>query len=274
MGGTGTTALLAGLLIAAAADRSDAAGFYDPAQNHEKIIAEAIDAAADQRKRVLVEVGAEECPWVRRLDALFVRDKEIAATLEQGFVLLRFSIHGADRSKWVRSHLPELNATPSLFVLDEDGRLLFTQDTTPLESGAGYDRGRVMAFLGKWATPDRTAEAVAQTSSLMPEVADIASPKIAAAELPVVVYYYSPKSRDGRELTTTLENISVDYSDKAAFFTIDADKAKTASVPGRKPAAIPRLVLMKGGKRRTVPLPEEGRDEDKVRALLDSWLAR
>lgn len=260
------TAGLAGLLIAVSTVRSEGGGWYDPKQNHDRIISRVLSEAADQRKRVLVEVGMDECPSVRQLDALLARDQEIAAALDQGFVHLRFSIYGADQSKWIKSHLPPLRATPSLFVLDESGRLLYTQEPTTLESGRDYDRVKVKKFLEKWATPDRTQEAIAQTRSLMPEIMDLASPKITAAELPVVVYYYSPKSSEGKELTATLENISVDYAGRAEFFSIDTDRAG--------PAAFPRLVLIKGGKRRSVPLPEKSREEDKIKATLDAWLSR
>lgn len=261
------------LLISAAAGRSGGAGFYDPSQNHDRIISAALSEAADQKKRVFVEVGMEGCPSVRRLDSLIARDREIAAAIEQGYVHLRFSIHGADQSKWVKSHLPRLHATPSLFVLDETGRLLYTQEPMTLESGGNYDRVRVMRFLGTWATPVSSAPVVEETQILMPEIPDLSSPKVVAAELPVVVYYYLPKSPEGKDLTTALENISVDLSEKAQFYTIDAGKAG-AALPAGKTAPIPRLLLLKGGKRRTVALPEENREEDKLRALLGSWLAR
>ena len=40
---------------------------------------------------------------------------------------------------------------PHLFVLDRDGTLLQSQDTSPLESGPSYDLARMTAFLNKWA---------------------------------------------------------------------------------------------------------------------------
>ena len=36
-------------------------------------------------------------------------------------------------------------------TLDQDGKLLQSQDTSPLESGPSYDLGRMTPFLNKWA---------------------------------------------------------------------------------------------------------------------------
>ena len=48
---------------------------------------------------------------------------------------------------------PRINGYPHLFVLDQDGKLLQSQDTSPLESGSSYDLARMTEFLSKWAAP-------------------------------------------------------------------------------------------------------------------------
>jgi hypothetical protein len=40
---------------------------------------------------------------------------------------------------------------PVIVILDADGKQLTTKDTDELEDGPSYDRGKVMAFLKKWA---------------------------------------------------------------------------------------------------------------------------
>ena len=37
-----------------------------------------------------------------------------------------------------------------MFVLDGDGKLPRSQDTTPLDEGNGYNLDRVLAFLDEW----------------------------------------------------------------------------------------------------------------------------
>lgn len=64
-------------------------------------------------------------------------------------------------------------------------------------------------------------------------------------------------------MASDLENIAVDYSDRAAFFAIDADKSKKTVGPS--------LLLVKDGKRRVVPIAE-GRSEAELRALIEGWL--
>lgn len=264
---------LAGLLLAAGVGRSEGGGPYDPAQNTDRLISQVLADARRQRKRVLVEVGSDQCRWVRKLDALMDDDKEISGMLDRGYVHLRLPIQSASENQWVRSHLPELNETPSLFVLERDGGLLHRQDSVPLESGDGYDRGKVLGFLGEWASQE-SAEAGGELVEGIPEIEDAASPEVAAAELPVVVYYRSSRSPAEPKLTAILEEIAADAFGKAQFFAVDADKPKRAGRPSADAAAGPSLLLLKDGKRRKVSLSAGGGSAKELKAQIESWLSR
>jgi hypothetical protein len=56
-----------------------------------------------------------------------------------------------NENKAVLSRYPEIKGYPHLFVLEEDGELLHSQDTSPLELGASYDLQKLFTFLRKWA---------------------------------------------------------------------------------------------------------------------------
>jgi hypothetical protein len=56
-----------------------------------------------------------------------------------------------NENKAVLSHYPEVKGYPHIFVLDEDGKLLHSQDTSELELGKSYDPEKFFAFLRKWA---------------------------------------------------------------------------------------------------------------------------
>jgi hypothetical protein len=49
------------------------------------------------------------------------------------------------------SKYPAIPGYPHLFVLESDGTLLQSQDTSPLEEGGSYNLDRMIAFLNKWA---------------------------------------------------------------------------------------------------------------------------
>ena len=47
--------------------------------------------------------------------------------------------------------IPVIKGYPHLFVLDENGKLLRSQDTSVLEQGSSYDLDKMFEFLKKWA---------------------------------------------------------------------------------------------------------------------------
>ena len=58
---------------------------------------------------------------------------------------------GRDGDRGAVSRWPGIRGYPHLFVLDASGALVHSQDTGVLESGNGYDKARVLAFLTRWA---------------------------------------------------------------------------------------------------------------------------
>ena len=49
---------------------------------------------------------------------------------------------------------PVRHGLPVLLVLNDEGRILTTQETGALEKGAAHDPAKILAFLGRW-TPAR-----------------------------------------------------------------------------------------------------------------------
>ena len=56
-----------------------------------------------------------------------------------------------NENKKVLSKYPKIAAYPHLFVLDNTGKLLHSQDTGKLETGDRHDPAKVIPFLKKWA---------------------------------------------------------------------------------------------------------------------------
>ncbi|MGE5810097.1 MAG: thiol-disulfide isomerase, partial [Ignavibacteria bacterium] len=56
-----------------------------------------------------------------------------------------------NENKKFLSKYPKIPGYPHLFVLDENGKLLHSQNTSELEKGRGHDREKVFAFLKEWA---------------------------------------------------------------------------------------------------------------------------
>ncbi len=120
-------------------------------------IASALQQTKAEHKNVLLDFGANWCPWCHQLHHLFVRDPAIAATLARDFVVVMIDVnqrHGVKRNLAVDEKYghPIAQGLPVLVVLDAEGRALTTQETGALEDGKdAHDPAKVAAFLARWA---------------------------------------------------------------------------------------------------------------------------
>lgn len=131
---------------------------FDPTRDAAADVAAAVAQAKAEGKRVLVDVGGEWCSWCHIMDRFFAADAEARDLRERGFVFVKVNFSPENRNETFLSRWPHIGGYPHLFVLGSDGELLHSQDTSELEAGEGYDRGRVMAFLRRW-SPQATTRA-------------------------------------------------------------------------------------------------------------------
>ena len=126
---------------------------FDPKRDAAGDIRVAVAEAKQSGKRVLLDVGGEWCIWCHRLDTLFATHPDLARFLHENFVVVKVNYSKENKNEKVLSQYPKIPGYPHIFILDNDGRLLRSQDTGDLESGKGHDPLKVMAFLKTWAPP-------------------------------------------------------------------------------------------------------------------------
>lgn len=126
---------------------------FDPARDPEADLKVAMVEAKRTGKRILLDVGGEWCIWCHRLDTLFMKNPDLADQLHQGFVVVKVHYSTQQKNERFLSAFPKIPGYPHLFVLDENGMLLHSQDTGELESGKGYDTAKVVAFMDSWGKP-------------------------------------------------------------------------------------------------------------------------
>jgi thiol:disulfide interchange protein len=124
---------------------------FDPARDARKDIDEAIARAQKSQKRILLDVGGEWCVWCHRLDEYFAGNAKLRELREENFIWLKINFSPENENKQVLSAYPEIPGYPHIFVLDENGRLLHSQNTGELEADKSYDLEKMFAFLRKWA---------------------------------------------------------------------------------------------------------------------------
>lgn len=123
---------------------------FDPKRDAAKDIANAVGKAKKEGKRVLLDVGGEWCGWCKKLDQFFVDNKDCAEILKSKFVVVKVNYSQENKNEAVLSKYPAIKGYPHLFVLDDTGKLLHSQDTGLLETGDHHDHDKVLAFLKKW----------------------------------------------------------------------------------------------------------------------------
>lgn len=147
------------LLASVTASAADLPTKFDPAREAAADVAHAVALAKAQGKRVIVDVGGEWCTWCHILDRFIAANPDVHALIDTHYVWLKVNFSKQNPNEALLSRWPAVAGYPHLFVLDADGSLVHSQDTSVLESGKGYNKRKVVDMLRKWAPSRRSAGA-------------------------------------------------------------------------------------------------------------------
>jgi len=149
---------LAALCLLAAGERAQAATEssplptrFDPARDPARDLDTALRMARATRRRVLAEVGGEWCTWCHIMDHFFAANPDIAKIRDANFIVLRINFSKENQNQSFLARWPKVAGYPHFFVLDANGRLLHSQDTSALEATKDYDAAAFRKFLLEWA---------------------------------------------------------------------------------------------------------------------------
>ena len=124
---------------------------FDPRRDPAADLAAALAMARAEGKRVIVDVGGEWCSWCHILDRFFAGNAELDALRRSRYVWLKVNWSRDNENRAFLARWPKVAGYPHLFVLDADGKLVHSQDTSVLERGKGYDEAKMRAFLTRHA---------------------------------------------------------------------------------------------------------------------------
>jgi thiol:disulfide interchange protein len=123
---------------------------FDPSRDARKDIEAAIAKARKTHKRIMLDVGGEWCIWCHRLDDYFAQNAKLRELREENFIWLKINFSPENENQAVLSAYPAIPGYPHIFVLDENGKLLHSQNTEELEADKSYNLEKMFAFLRKW----------------------------------------------------------------------------------------------------------------------------
>ncbi len=144
-------ALAGVLLLAAVIGRPANREIYpDPAQAKPEL-AEALKAAAQTHRRVLLDFGGNWCGDCQVLD-LYFHNAENKPLLDANFVLVHVNVgqYDANLDLAAKYDIPLKRGVPAIAVLSEKGKLLYSQKSGEFESMRRMDPSAVTRFLVQW----------------------------------------------------------------------------------------------------------------------------
>ena len=133
---------------------------YDEDINPLEQIDQAVLKAKTEGKFVICQVGGNWCPWCLRFADFITKDTTISNVIDESFVYIHVNYNprkseGEEKVQLAKAMLKRLDnparfGFPVFVVLDEEGRVIHTQDSSFLEEGQGYDKEKVLRFFKNW----------------------------------------------------------------------------------------------------------------------------
>ena len=130
---------------------------FDPMRNAAADLQTAIEKAGKENKRIILDVGGEWCGWCIHMDKFFAMNKNLAKLRDANYVWVKVNMSEENENKEFLAKYPQAAGYPHLYVLEKDGTLIQSQDTSALEEGKTYNLKVFTDFLQKYA-PTKKAE--------------------------------------------------------------------------------------------------------------------
>ena len=143
--------VLALVLAVASLQAAEGGAAFDPKRDPAKDVEAAAQQASAENKRILLDVGGEWCIWCHALDKTLAGDPALSELLAASYVVVKVNFSEENWNRTFLAKFPAIESYPHLFVLDEKGKLLHSQDPSAFEKGKGYDPRALEGFLRKWA---------------------------------------------------------------------------------------------------------------------------
>ena len=134
------------------AEKMDTTKLYSINANAEKDIAAAVKQAKAENKHVLIQAGGNWGSWCLLFEKTVKNDFQLDSALKANFIVyhLNYSIENQNDEVFAKYSYPQRMGFPVFLILDKDGKLLHTQNSSLLEEGRGYNKSKTIGFFGDW----------------------------------------------------------------------------------------------------------------------------
>ncbi|MBC7556942.1 MAG: thioredoxin family protein [Chryseobacterium sp.] len=139
---------------AAKAELASLPKIYNPEDNAEQRISEAIAQAKKENKNVIIQAGGNWCIWCLRFNKFVQTTPELKNLVDKNYVYyhLNYSPEVKNEKIFEKYGNPGKKfGYPVFIVLDQNGNQIQIQDSSVLEDGKGYSSEKVKKFFSDFA---------------------------------------------------------------------------------------------------------------------------
>ena len=125
---------------------------YHPEINAAEQIKSATLKANAENKHILLMIGGNWCRWCRMFNKFVSTDAQLDSAMNKDFIVehINYSKENKNEELLKTLHFPQRFGFPVFVVLNSNGELMHTQNSSYLEKGEGYDKEKVMDFFHQW----------------------------------------------------------------------------------------------------------------------------
>lgn len=123
---------------------------YDVKRNPNADGRAALKLAAETNRKVLIEVGGDWCSWCHVLDRFIKEHPKVESRLHEIFVVLKVNISDENDNAEFMAAFPKANGYPHMYITDNSGTILYSQDTAEFRENKKYSEKRFMDFFDHW----------------------------------------------------------------------------------------------------------------------------
>jgi len=126
---------------------------YNATENAEAKIAELVKKAKAENKNIILQAGGNWCIWCLRFNNFVQTTPELKEVVDENYLYYHLNYSPENKNEKVFAKYDNPGAKfgyPVFVVLDQDGKMIHTQDSAVLEEGKGYSKEKVKDFFEKW----------------------------------------------------------------------------------------------------------------------------
>jgi len=125
---------------------------YNPEADANQDIEQLINIAKETNQHIIVQIGGNWCVWCYRFHDFVKENPEIQAIVDENYLIynLNYSQENMNEEILAKYRFPQRFGFPVMLILNNEGKLIHTQNSALLEAGKGYDATKVKEFFLGW----------------------------------------------------------------------------------------------------------------------------